>query len=511
MNIKDRNSRIAFNTITLYIRTFIVMIISFLASRIMLEQLGVEDYGLNNLISGVVAMFGFLNMSMGTAVQRFFNVEESKADGVSAKKIYGSAMLIHVVIGLITLLLLEVFALFFLCRLNIPAGRTGVAQWVFQFSSLTLIMGILAVPAEAFLRSKEEFSKLAIIEIVEAVLRVVILYLLYISPYDKLWTIAFLTFLLKFLCNMAVWIIAIKLYGDVAKPYLYYEKTLFVKMISFSLLLLLSIASSMAYWQGLVMMINVFFGVAINAAYGIGHQIKVAVDRFLFNFKQSTVPQLMSAQASGDDNRLKKLIYFSTKLTFVMSLMIVVPVVFETDFILKVWLKNPPDFTTRFVQLGFVISVLSSFSYYLKQAIHATGRVTGFSIVTSLNYVVNLAAIYLMLKLGFGFYVTMYVSIVMEIISIIITFVYSKITFDFNVGDFIYRIVLRSLLFCAIMVGCFMALNYAMDDGWLRLGLNLALSMLLSFGSLYILMNSDERYVVLGYLDKIKSKILRKN
>ena len=503
MNIKDRNSRIAFNTITLYIRTFIVMIISFLASRIMLEQLGVDDYGINNLISGVVAMFGFLNLSMGTAVQRFFNVEESKENGVSAKKIYGSALLIHVVISVITLLLLEIFAIFFLCRLNIPDERIGVAQWVFQFSSLTLIMGILAVPAEAYLRSKEEFSKLAIIDILEALIRVGVLYLLYISPYDKLWTIAFLTFLLKLLCNIAVWIIAIRLYGDVAKPYLYYEKSLFVKMISFSLLLLLSIASSMAYWQGLAMMINVFFGVAINAAYGIGHQIKTAVDRFLFNFKQSTVPQLMTSQASGDYDRLKKLIYFSTKLSFVLSLLIVVPVVFETDFILKVWLKNPPDFTTRFVQLGFVVSVLSSFNYYLKQAIHATGRVTGFSITTSVNYILNLAVIYVMMKLGFGFYVTMYVSIAMEIIAIVISFIYAKLTFDFNVMDFILRIVLRCLFFCAIMIVCFVFLNSAMQDGWLRLMLNLLLSAVVSLSSLYILMNSDERRVVLDYIGKL--------
>lgn len=510
MNIKDRNSRIAFNTITLYIRTFIVMIISFLASRIMLDQLGVDDYGINNLISGVVAMFGFLNLSMGTAVQRFFNVEESTENGVSPKKIFGSAMLIHIIISIVTLLLLEIFAIFFLCRLNIPEDRVGVAQWVFQFSSLTLIMGILAVPAEAYLRSKEQFSQLAIIDIFEALVRVVVLYLLYISPYDKLWTIAFLTFVLKFLCNTAVWVIAIKRYGDVAKPYLYYDKNLFVRMISFSLLLLLSIASSMVYWQGLTMMINLFFGVAINAAYGIGNQIKTAVDRFLFNFQQSTVPQLMISHASGDYIRLKKLIYFSTKLTFVMSLLIVVPVVFETDFILKVWLKNPPEFTTRFVQLGFVISVLDSFGYYIRQTIHATGKVSGLSIFTSINYIVNLALIYLMMRLGYGFYVVMYVSIGMVIISNVITFVFSKITFNFNVQDFIFRIVFRCLLFCALMVGCFVVLNSAMPDGWLRLGLNLLLSVIISLSSLYILMNVDERSLIFGYIQKITSKFIHK-
>ena len=140
MTIRDRNSRIAFNTIALYIRTFIVMVISFITARVMLQQLGVDDYGLNNLISGVVTMFNFLNMAMGTAVQRFYSVEEAVENGVEPKKIFGNAMLIHLVIGGVTLLLLEVFALFFLHRLNIPVERMGVAQWVFQFTSRTPLL-----------------------------------------------------------------------------------------------------------------------------------------------------------------------------------------------------------------------------------------------------------------------------------------------------------------------------------------------------------------------------------
>ena len=272
--IKDRNSRIAYNTIMLYIRTFIVMVISFLTSRVMLQQLGVDDYGINNLISGVVAMFGFLNMTMGTAVQRFFSVEEAKSDGVSAKKIFGSAFLIHLIIGALTLLLLEIFAVFFLHRLNIPEERMVIAQWVFQFTSVNLVLGIVTVPPFAYLRAKEEFSKIAILDVVEAFMRLGILYLLYKSPIDKLWTFAFLTFVITVLYNLAVWIIANKLYGEVTRPYVFFEKPLFMKMMSFSLLLLFSVASSMVYWQGIVMMINIFFGVAINAAYGIGNQIK---------------------------------------------------------------------------------------------------------------------------------------------------------------------------------------------------------------------------------------------
>ena len=503
MTIRDRNSRIAFNTIALYIRTFIVMVISFLTSRVMLQQLGVDDYGLNNLISGVVTMFSFLNMSMGTAVQRFYSVESAKEGGVAAKKIFGSAMLIHLSISAITLILLEIFAIFFLHRLNIPADRMGVAQWVFQFTSINLILGIITVPPSAFLRAKEEFSKLAVLDIVEAFCRLGILYLLYISPVDKLWTLAFLTFVITFLYDLVVWLMANKHYGDVTRPYVYYEKSLFLKMMSFSILLLFSVASSMVYWQGIVMMINLFFGVAINAAYGIGHQIKVAVDRFLYNFKQSIVPQLMESQASGENDRLYKLIYASTKITFVLSLLVAVPVIFETDFILKVWLVTPPEFTTLFVQLGFAISVINSFSYFVMQVIQATGNITGYSIMKSCCYLLCLGMIYLFMKLGYNFYIPMYISIILAALDLILTLYYAKKTFNFRVMDFVVKVVLQSGFFCLIMVGCFLLMNMLMDAGWLRLCMNLVLSGILSFSSLYLLMDKAERGYIFSYIRKI--------
>ena len=508
MTIVDRNSRIAFNTIALYIRTFIVMVISFITARVMLQQLGVDDYGLNNLISGVVTMFNFLNMSMGIAVQRFFSVEEAKEGGENAKNVFGSAMLIHLAIGAVTLILLEIFAIFFLHRLNIPAERMNVAQWVFQFTSINLVLGIFTVPPFAYLRAKEEFTKLAVLDVAEAICRLGILYLLYVSPVDKLWTLAFLTFVVTVVYNLVVWLIANRLYHQVTRPYVYYEKNLFVKMMSFSLLLLFSIASSMVYWQGLVMMINIFFGVAINAAYGIGNQIKTAVDRFLYNFKQSIVPQLMESQAAGNDERLYKLIYGATKITFVLSLLIAIPVIFETDFILKDWLKTPPEFTTRFVQLGFAVSVLNSFSFFLIQAIHATGKVTGYSLMSSFGYLLGLAAVYVMMKVGYDFYVTMYVSIVLAVVEIIITCFYAKRTFNFRVLEFVVKIVGQCAVFCAIMVGCFIFLNHFMTEGWLRLCLNVLLSGLLSLSSLYILMNKYERGTVLGYIGKIKTKFI---
>lgn len=503
MTIKDRNSRIAFNTVALYIRTFIVMVISFVTARVMLRQLGVDDYGLNNLISGVVSMFGFLNMSMGTAVQRFFSVEEVRDGGVSAKKIFGSAMLIHLAISVVTLILLEIFAVFFLQRLNIPEERMEVAQWVFQFTSVNLVLGIITVPPSAYLRAKEEFSKLAVLDITEAICRLGILYLLYVSPVDKLWTLAFLTFVVTLLYNLVVWVMANRLYHEVTRPYVYYERRLFVEMISFSLLLLFSVASSMVYWQGIVMMINVFFGVAINAAYGIGNQIKTAVDRFLANFKQSIVPQLMESQAAGEDMRMYKLIYASTKITFVLSLLIAVPVIFETDFILRIWLETPPEHTTRFVQLGFAVSVLNSFSFFVIQAIHATGKVTGYSIMTSCSYLVCLALIFVLMKTGYDFYVPMYVSIIQSVIVIVITLCYARRTFGFHVMEFLVKVVLRCVLFCLIMVGCFVAMNSVMTEGWLRLCMNMMLSGLLSLSSLYILMNKAERDYFLGYMRKI--------
>lgn len=511
MTIKDRNSRIAFNTVALYIRTFIVMVISFITARVMLKQLGVDDYGLNNLISGVVLMFNFLNTAMSTAVQRFYTVEEAREDGVNPKKIFGNALLLHLSIGAITLLMLEIFGIFFLHRLNIPADRMTVAQWVFQFTSLDLFMSIITVPSFAYLRAKEEFSKLAIVDVAEALCRLVILYLLSISPIDKLWTFSFLIFLLTIIYDSVIWIMAYRLYGDVAKPYISYEKKLFSQMMSFSLMLLFSVTSTMFYWQGIVVVINIFFGVAINAAYGIGNQVKIAVERFLYNFKQSIIPQLMGSQAAGEDERLYKLIYAATKITFVLSLLIAVPVIFEADFILKIWLETPPEFTTRFVQLCFIICILNSFSFFVIQAIQATGKVAGHSIVTSCSYILSFVAIYVFMKLGYDFYVPMYISIILAFVDILITLYYAKKTFDFHVMEFVVRIVGQCVVFCAIMVGCFLLLNHLMDEGWLRLCLNVALSGLLTLSSLYLLMNKAERGYILGYVGKIWRKLIKKD
>lgn len=494
----------------LYIRTATVMVISFFTSRITLEVLGVNDYGLNNLISGVVSMFSFLNLSMGTAVQRFYTIAESKKKGIPLNDIFGCASVIHLIIAGITFLAAEIFALFFLYKLNIPTERFGIAQWVFQCSLFSLILDILLVPSAAYLRAKEEFSKLAIFEIFQSILRLVILYLICISTYDKLATLAFLGAIVTIIYFFAVRITAFTLFKDVTRPHFFFEKNLFIKMTSFSTLLLFSILSSIVYWQGLAMMLNVFFGLAINAAYGISQQLKTAVDNFLMSFKQSVVPQLMMAYATNERKRLHNIINFSTKLTYVLALLIVTPFIFETNLILKLWLKNPPPNTVTFVQLVFCLCILNSFSYFIIQSIQASGKVKGFSLVTSFTYLITLGIAYLLLKIGYNYYSVMYVSIFQAILVIYITLHYAKKTFEFNVRNFIVNVALRSTLYTIIVIFSSLTLDVFMRDGILRLCMNVLISLCLSIFSYYILFNRSERERLNFYLHKFKVCIEQK-
>lgn len=183
------------NTIALYVRMGFTMIISFLASRVTLQVLGVEDYGLNNLLSGVVALFSFINGSMGTAVQRFLSYNIGKKDDVKLKKTFGVGLYLYVIITIVTFILLEIFALFFISKLNIPPDRLLTAKIVFQISSLQLVLNIFVVPYAALLRAREEFTKIAYIEIGQALLRLVSLYLLYIISFDKLILLSTLNFI----------------------------------------------------------------------------------------------------------------------------------------------------------------------------------------------------------------------------------------------------------------------------------------------------------------------------
>lgn len=502
------SKKIATNTVALYVRLGITMIISFFTARVTLQQLGVEDYGLNNLVGSVVSMFTFISGSMSTAVQRFYSIEIGKGNEERLGKVFGVGLYLHILVAVISLVLAEIFALFFLHKLNIPAERMGAAQVVFQISIASLILNMLNVPYIALLRAREMFSKTAFLDVCQSILRLVVLYLLVHINYDKLITLSFLNFGITLLYLLALTVLAWQFKETHNWPMR--DKELIKQMLSFVSMLILTVLASLLKTQGVVILVNLFFGLIVNAAYAIAVQVSNIVNTFAMNFKQSMVPQMMSAFGAGDKDAMHKIINIGTKVTFILMLMISIPVMFDCQFILDIWLKTPPEHSAKLVSLVLISINISSFTYFHYQGVHASGNITAQQTWISSTYVVNILLIFLVFKLGANFESAIYVNMVVSAFQCGVNLYYSRKNFNYSVRFFIKRILLPCLATVAIIVLVMLALTGLIPSSIGRFALDFVVSeILICVLGYYIVLERAERKQVVsfvtGFIKKKKS------
>lgn len=498
-------NRIAKNTIALYIRMGVTMVIGFFTTRIMLQQLGSEDYGLNNLVGSIVSLMSFINGSMGTAVQRFYSIEIGKEDNNRLKKVFSVGLYLHIIVSLITFVLAEFFAIFFLSKLNIPSDRLLAAHVVFQVSVLTMVLNIVSVPFTALLRAREKFSEMAYWDITQAVLRLGVLFLLTIFSYDKLISLSFLNLGITVIYISAMVIMAHKFTESHQSPGRYPE--LIKQMMSFVSMMLLTVLLQVVNTKGLVLLINVFFGLLVNAAYAIAVQVQNLVNTFVLSFKQAIVPQMMSSYGAGDISTMHKLIDFGTKATFLLMLMISLPIIFEANFLLCIWLKEPPQYAAEMVVLTVIAINVTSFTYFQYQGVHATGDVTGQQVWTSISYVLGILITLLLFLLGFSFYYALIISILIGVTQCFINVYFAVKKYNYNYKSFLV-LTLRCAA-CAIISSIILLIvNKVMPDGWLRLAV-ISVSTLVCTGilGLYSIFESSERQRIYSLIPLLSNKI----
>ena len=502
----SENKKIAKNTIALYIRMGITMFISFFTARITLEILGAEDFGLNNVVASVVAMFGFINGSMGTAVQRFFSVEIGRDNHKLLKRVFGTGLYLHTIVAAITLILTEIFAIFFLSKLNIPQERLFAAHCVFQISIVTLVLNILNVPFQALLKAREEFSKIAILDVLRAILKLGILLLLYRIQYDKLVALSIMNFAITIIYIIFIVVFA-KKYNEVTFKLLR-DKELVKNMLSFISMLIFTVLASVFNKQGIVIVVNLFFGLTINAAYAIAFQVSHMLDTFAMNFKQAVVPQLMQAFGANDMDRMNKLIYLATKVTFLLMMLISVPIIFEADYILQLWLKEPPKHAEIFTMLIVIGVNINTFYYFIYQAVHASGRIKKQQTLISISYILSVAVIYLCFKMGASFYYAAIIPILFSIIRNIIIIYCAKETIALSVSHYITSVVLPCLAIFAFLAFFTFVIKHYFAVSLLRLFLivliNSITALLMGY---FVLLKKSERNVL---LKTINNSILQK-
>lgn len=407
----ENNKRIAKNTLLLYVRMLFMMLVSLYTSRIILNALGVEDFGIYNVVGGVVAMFSVLSGSLSAAISRFITFELGKGAQDRLGRIFSASVTIQFLLSLIIVALIESAGVWFLnSKMNIPADRMTAANWVLQFSTITFALNLISIPYNATIIAHEKMSAFAYISILEALGRLAIAFLTLLSPIDKLIFYAIL------MCAVAV---VIRLtYGFYCKRHFaectyhfYWDKDILKTIFGFAGWNFIGASSAVLKDQGGNILINLFAGPAVNAARGIAIQVNHAVLGFVNNFMTALNPQITKSYASGNRDYMMILIFQGARLSFYMLLFLSLPIIINTHYILVLWLRFVPDHAVLFVQLTLLYAMSESISAPLITAMLATGNIRNYQIVVGGLQMMNLPISYVLLRMGYMPEIVMIVSI----------------------------------------------------------------------------------------------------
>lgn len=404
------NKRIAKNTMLLYVRMMLIMVVQLYTSRVVLNTLGIVDYGLYNVVGGIVTMFAFLDGAMISSTQRYLTFELGTGNVSRIQQVFTTSVQIHAIISFIVLVLCETVGLwFFYHKMVIPEDRMVAAMWVLQLSMLAMIVQIMSTPYNAIIIAHERMGIYAVISIVEVVLKLVIVYLLLIGNFDKLILYAILILSVQLLVR-GIYTTYCRRHFPESKLIRIFDKSLIREMSNFAGWNLMGNFAAVMYDTGLNMLLNMFFGPAVNAARAISIQVEAAIHRFASNFQTAVNPQITKLYAQGDREEHHKLIFRSSKFTFFLLLILMLPVAVEAGPILTLWLKIVPEHTIIFMRLLFCITIVNAVANPLTISAAATGNIKAYQITLSLILLTIVPISWLVLKIGaqpYAVFVTM--------------------------------------------------------------------------------------------------------
>lgn len=438
----NSNSQIAKNTILLYVRMLIILIISLYTSRLVLSILGEDDFGVYNVVGGVVVLFSFLINAMTSSTQRFLNYSIGLGDENKTANVFSTAILAHISILVLVLILSETIGLWFIMnKLNIPQERYYASLWVYQMSVLTTLINIITIPYRASIIATEKMSIFAYISIIEVILKLLIIIILpYFSTdhlilYSILLTIiSFLIFIAyKHICYKKIKFTHFKFCIDKAK---YKEQMIFSGWYLFGGL------ATVGAKQGTNILINIFFHVAVNAAVGIANQVRSAIYGFVSSFQTAFNPQIVKLYASNNHSQLLDLIYRSSKFSYFLLFILSFPVIVYCKEILSIWLVNIPEYTVIFTQLVIISSFAEALSAPLWTAIGAIGKIQRYQFIVSLIIFLDVPLVYIAFKLGYNPTYAFIINVIINIIAYIYRLFYIKKYIKYKIMDYARKVII---------------------------------------------------------------------
>lgn len=465
------NRRIAKNTALLYIRMIILMAVTLYTSRVVLAVLGVDDYGIYSLIGGIIALFSFISNALVSAMQRFFNVALGEQNQEKYHRVYVMGVNLLILFSVFLLLVGETVGLWFVNnRLNIPEGRETAAFWVYQISIVTLIVHLLRTPDNASIIAYERMGFYAYLSIGEALLKLGIVFLLQVFAFDKLLLYVILYLVATILINVAYKVYCNKMFADCRYNWLW-DKKLFRELLSFSGWSLLSNGSRTITMQGENIFLNQYYSVSVNAARGIAAQVYNAVNTFLTNFQTAFKPQLTKSYAAGEMGNHYSLLYRSSKFSFYLLLVLVVPIIFNLDALLGAWLVDVPLYTKEFCVFVLLAYLADALASPLGTSIAANGNIRGLQISIAVVFIIQLFASFFALRAGWPPYIVSVFILVSHTIHYIFYVYFCKKLCDLRLGEYFKQVILPLIPICILAPTLPIYLQRFSSNIWLALGL----------------------------------------
>ena len=505
-NSQSNSNRIAKNTLLLYVRMIFLMLVSLYTSRVILNALGVVDYGIYMAVGGFVAMFGVISNSLTAAISRFITFELGKQDENRIKEVFSASLHIQFLISGITLLLLETVGIWFLnTQMTIPSDRINAANWVFQFSILTFVINLISIPYNASIIAHEHMKAFAYIGIIQAIATLCVAFIIKVIPSNKLSCYAFLIAIIAIFIRILYGYYCKRQFVECSSFHRKCNKNIIKEIFNFAGWNFIGSTSGILRDQGVNLLINIFCGPAVNAARGIAMQVSAAVTQFSNNFLTAINPQITKSYASGDQNYLFNLVFKGARLSCYLLLLLSLPVLVETHEILQLWLKIVPEYAVPFVRLILIYVIVESISYTMITLMLATGDIKNYQILVGGFQLLNFPISFILLKLGYAPEATIVTSIVIAFICLFLRIYMLHKMVAFPIKPFLQNVLLNIIVVGIVAAIIPLMVVQFMESGLVRLFVNCLLTLISTSIIMYFIgCNHQERTFI---NEKIFSKL----
>lgn len=472
----------------LYFRQVLILFVTLYTVRVVLDVLGVEDYGIYNVVGGIVSLLSFLSGTMASATQRFFSFALGQNDFIKLKKTFNVNVLIYVGIALIAIVFLETVGLWYVqTELNIPSGRLEAAKWIYQFSIFTFLTNILMSPFKAIIIAHEDMQIYAYVSIVEVILKLAVVFLLQYLSWDKLALYGMLILVSSFIITLIYIAICFRKYRECRFSVAYWDKTLFQEVVGFTGWTLFGQLTTVFRNQALTILLNQTFNPVIVAARAIAMNITSQINMFSNNFNVGLYPPIIKSYAAGDKKEMFSLIFNGSKFTFFLMWIFALPFFLEMDTILNIWLKNTPEYAVLFTRLALVESLIISISLPIATAARAPGKMKMYELILGAIQIGIFVAAWVVLKLGAAAYAVFVVAIIANLIMFVTRLLIVRGLIGMPLKPFFEKVLRPVFLIIVVSTTLTYGAKLILPEGFLFSGLCVVFSIVVTAVSIYFI------------------------